>query len=229
MKNFKKIFAIFFIVATLVFGVLVLIQELETIKYVQYISSSDATEQAKGIVGLILLVSDVLLLLSPIIGIFPVIFNKLVPFKAIVGCAVVVLIKFIIAIFSKLIVFILVGAPAEVYKEYFFGAKDLAIVPSIMFVISLVLLIICTANQYEATLKRVIMSITGAALAVSGLSFYYIAKISIDPKLDWLKIFGLVVAIALQAGIIIYSTLPQTREYKKVEKVVEVEEESDNY
>lgn len=221
MKNFKKVFAIIFTVLTVVFGVLVTVQERQIFTYVSQIGSTYDFDRAVGIASLIVLVSDIFLLVVSVLSLILVIFNKLSPYKAIVGCAIAVLIKYLIAIFSELIAMLLIGATGEKYKEYFFGPESLAIVPSLMFIIALVLLIISTANQYENTFKRAIMSIVGAALAVSGISFYYISRIAIDPKVDWLKIFGLVVAIGLQGAIIIYSTLPQTRGYKKIKEETE--------
>ena len=215
MKNFKKIFAIVFAAVTLVFAVLVTISERESFEYLKLLGDTDEFNRGLGILALIVLISDILLILFSAAGLVLVLFDKLVPFKAIVSCAVVVLVKFLISIFAYMLLMAVWKAPAEVWKDYFFGKDSLAIIPLIIFVVAVAVLLIATANQFEGTLIRAVLTTIGAGLAIFGLCFYFIP--SMGDKPDWLVVFGLVVALALQAGAIVYSYLPQTREFKAEE------------
>ena len=230
MKNFKQIFAIVFTLAVVAFGIIVMIDGRDGLAQLGQLKF-DAENWKLSMFVLIIFFVDVMLIALPAIAFVLVLTNKLDPFKAIVDCAIVTLAYFLLRIFVGIILLGVLEAPAEVWKEYFFGKDSLAIIPSIVFIAALAFLFIGKASDYEGTLVRAVLSSIGAALATFGLVFYFIlggAKNilgDMGKNPDWITITGLVIGIACFAGIIVYSFLPQTREFgndqPKEEKVGE--------
>ena len=220
MKNFKKLFAIIFTVAVVVFGVLVMINERELFQTLKEVKWDDEFERGLGIIAIIMIVVDIFLIALPAIGFALVLTDKFDPFKAIVDSALVVLAKFLITIFAFMLLMIVWKAPGDVWKEYMFGKDSMAIIPLIVFFAAIVFLMIAKASNFEGTLARAVLASIGAGLAIFGLVFYFIlgkggmaiGGMGKDP--DWLTIMGLVVGIACFGGIVVYSFLPQTREFK---------------
>ena len=222
MKNFKKLFAIIFTVAVVVFGVLVMINERDIFQAFDGLNWKDEFERGIGILAIIVLTVDILLIALPTIAFILVLTDKFDPFKAIVDSALVVLAKFLITIFAWMLLMIVWKAPADVWKAYFFDKDSLAIIPLIVFFAAFLFLMIAKVSNFEGTLTRAVLATIGAGLAVFGLVFYFICgtntsigSMGKDP--DFLTIFGLIVGIACFAGIVVYSYLPQTREFKTQE------------
>ena len=224
MKNFKKIFAIVFVAVTIVFGVLVMINERDIFESLKLLGEQDELSRGVGILAVIILTVDILLIALPAFGFVLVLLDKFDPFKAIVDCALVVLAKFLISIFAFMLLMMVWKAPADVWKEYFFNKESLAIIPLIVFVAAVVLLMIAKVSSLEGTLTRAVLATAGSALALFGLIFYFIlgdgqsvvlGTMGKDP--DALTVFGIILGIALFGGIVAYSFLPQTREFKKAE------------
>ena len=227
MKNFKKIFAIIFTVAVVVFGVLVMINERDIFQSLKEVNWNDELERGIGILAIIIIVVDVFLIALPAIAFILVLTDKLDPFKAIVDSALVVLAKFLLTIFAFMLLMMVWKAPADVWKEYFFAKDSLAIIPLIVFFAAIVFLMVGKFSNFEGTLVRAVLSSIGAGLAIFGLVFYFIlgkggmaiGGMGKDP--DWLTIMGLVVGIACFGGVIAYSFLPQTREFGNEAKAEE--------
>lgn len=219
MNNFKKIFAIIFTVAVVVFGVLVMINERDLFQSLKEVKWDDELERGIGILAIIIIVVDIFLIALPAFGFVLVLTDKLDPFKAIVDSALVVLAKFLLTIFAFMLLMMVWKAPADVWKEYFFSKESLAIIPLIVFFAAIVFLMIGKFSNFEGTLIRAVLSSIGAGLAIFGLVFYFIlgkggmAIGEMGKEPDWLTIMGLVVGIACFAGIVVYSFLPQTREF----------------
>lgn len=221
MKNFKKIFAIFFCVATVVFGVLVTINNKDLFEGLKDLRSTDAFTRNVAIVALFYLFTDILLILLPVVGVLAVLFDKMTPFKAMTNCALVVLIKFLFDMLLLVIVF----AAAEIqidWKEFFFGKDSMAIIPLIVFACAFAFLLVSKANQFEGTLFRAVFTTIGSGLAIFGLVFYFVlgkggnGLVAMGENTSipsWLTIVGLCVGIACFAGLVVYSYLPQTREF----------------
>ena len=224
MKNFKKIFAIVFAAVTVVFGVLVMINERDIFDSLKLLSEQDELSRGVGILAVIILTVDILLIALPAFGFVLVLLDKFDPFKAIVDCALVVLAKFLISIFAFMLLMMVWKAPAEVWKEYFFNKESLAIIPLIVFFAAIVFLMIAKASNFEGTLMRAVLATIGSGLAVFGLIFYFVlgdgqsvvlGTMGKDP--DALTVFGIILGVGLFGGIVAYSFLPQTREFKKAE------------
>ena len=220
MKNFKKLFAIVFVVVTIVFGVLVMINDRDVFESLKLVAEQDELTRGIGILAIIVLVIDILLIALPVFGFVLVLTDKLDPYKAITDCALVVLAKFVLTIFAFMLLMMVWSAPAEVWNEYLFGKDCLAIIPLIVFVVAFALLMVAKVSSLQGTLTRAVLGTIGAALAVFGLVFYFIlgggesmilGTMGSDP--DFLTIFGLVVGIACFGGLVAYSYLPQTREF----------------
>lgn len=219
MKNFKKLFAIIFTVAVVVFGVLVMINEREIFQAFKNINWEDELDRGIGILAIIILVVDIFLIALPFFGFILVLLDKFDPFKAIVDSALVVLAKFLLTIFAFMLLMMVWKAPADVWKAYMFEKDSMAIVPLIIFFAALVFLMLAKFSNFEGTLTRAVLATIGSGLAIFGLVFYFIlgkggtaiGGMGKDP--DWLTVMGLVVGIACFGGIIAYSYLPQTREF----------------
>ena len=219
MDNFKKIFAIIFTVAVVVFGVLVMINERDIFQAFKEINWQDELDRGIGILAIIILVVDILLIALPAICFVLVLTENTDPFKAIVNCALVVLAKFLLTIFAIMLLLMVWKAPADVWKSYMFEKDSMAIIPLIVFFVAIVLLFVAKFSNFQGSLIRAVLATIGAGLAIFGLVFYFIlgkggtaiGGMGKDP--DWLTIVGLVIGIACFGGVIAYSYLPQTREF----------------
>ena len=222
MKDFKKLFAIIFTLAVIAFGVIVMIDERDSFSQLKDLKFDEQNWKISLFILIILFV-DIALIVLPAACFVLVLFDKFDPFKAIVDCAIVTLAYFLLRIFVGVILLAILEAPAESWKAYFFDADSLAIIPLIVFAASLVFLMFAKASNYEGTLTRAIFATIGAGLAIFGLVFYFVCgaaknilgDMGKDP--DWVTIVGLVVGISCFGGIVLYSYLPQTREFKKAE------------
>ena len=219
MKGFKQIFAVIFAVATVVFGVLVMIGDRDVFESLKLVSAQDDLERGIGILAIIVLSVDVLLIALPFFGLVLVALGKFDPFKAITDCALVVLGKFLISIFAFMLLMSVWKAPAETWNAYLFGKDSLAIIPLLVFFFAFVFVMIAKASNLQGTIARTIFACLGSGLAVFGLIFYYVlgngsALIGSNPNPDALDIFGLVLGIACYAGLVVYCFLPQAKESK---------------
>ena len=222
MKNFKKIFAVIFTLAVVAFGIIVMIDERDMFAQLKELKF-DETNWKVSLMYLIILFVDIMLIALPAIAFVLVMTDKFDPFKAIVDCALVTLAYFLLRIFVGVIILAILNATPENWKEYFFGSDSLAIIPLIVFVGAFAFLMIAKFSNFEGTITRAILGTIGAALAIFGLVFYFIlggaknilGDMGKDP--DWITITGLVIGISCFAGIIVYSFLPQTREFGKEE------------
>ena len=223
MKDFKKLFAIIFTIAVVVFGVLVMIQERDIFSMLKDLSFEGDINRAASILVILILVTDIFLIALPAFGFVLVLTDKFDPFKAIVDCALVVLAKFMISIFGFVLLLLFASSNGEeagmLLKEFMFNKEVLGIIPTIVFVAAFVFLMVAKASNLQGTLARAVLATIGAGLAIFGLVFYFIGGgansffggMGKDP--DFLTIFGLVVGIACFGGLVAYSYLPQTREF----------------
>ena len=219
MKSLKQLFAVIFTLAVVAFGIIVMIDERDTISQLGQLKFDEQNWKISLFVLIIFLV-DVMLIALPAIGFVLVLTGNFDPFKAIVDSAIVTLAYFLLRIFIGIIILGILDAPAESWKLYFFDSESLAIIPLIVFAASLAFLMIAKSSNYEGTLVRAVLATVGAGLAVFGLVFYFICggaknilgDMGKDP--DWVTIVGLVIGIACFGGIVVYSYLPQTREFK---------------
>ena len=62
MKNFKKLFAIIFTIAVVVFGVLVMINERELFQSLKEIKWDEELDRGLGIIAIIMIVVDIFLI-----------------------------------------------------------------------------------------------------------------------------------------------------------------------
>ena len=97
MKNFKKLFATIFCIATVVFGFFVLWGHIKAELFNDFASlkSDDPAVRNVMIVLLAYLITDCLLIALPAFALVLLLTDKLDPFKAITDSALVVLIKFL--------------------------------------------------------------------------------------------------------------------------------------
>lgn len=219
MKSFKQLFAIIFAVATVVFGILVMIGDRDVFESLKLVSEQDDFSRGIGILAIIVLTVDVLLIALPFFGLILVALGKFDPFKAITDCALVVLGKFLISIFAFMLLMMVWKAPAETWKAYLFDKDSLAIIPLLVFFFAFVFVMIAKASNLQGTLARTVFTCLGSGLAIFGLIFYYVlgngsALIGSNTNPDALDIFGLVLGIGCFAGLVAYCFLPQTRESK---------------
>ena len=223
MKNFKQLFAVIFTLAVIVFAVLVLINEWSIIENLKNISFASWDEAKISLIYILFVVVDIALIALPTIGFFLVLTGKYDPFKAIVNSALVVLSKFLITIVVVLLLFAAMGMPVEYWNELFLGKDSLLIIPTLVFGFAFITLLVAKSSNYEGTLARAVLSTIGSGLAIFGLVFYFIkggvSSVVSGSTIDStaLTIVGLVVGISCFAGIVLYSVLPQTREFKKAE------------
>ena len=210
MKNIKKLMGVVLTSLAIVFGVFVMIDQYQLFKALGDLSFADRVNAGASITVILYLVTNVLLLVIPIVNLFLVIFDKRPPYKAIVKCALIIVAKFLFIIFIDVIVMLIVGVPGETWNQYFFGSQSLGIVRVLVFGVGLLLIDISGSKAYEGKMARAILVTIGAGLTVFGLIFYY-AK---GTEMNALQVLGLISAIACLGGLIVYSFLPQTREYQ---------------
>ena len=223
MKNFKQLFAIIFAAAVVVFGVLVTIDERELFSAMSELSF-DGWPAAKVTIAWILMIgADVALIALPALGFVLVLLNKYDPFKVIANCALVMLCKFLVSIISVLLILSAAFGDYIDWNEVFFGKDSLLIIPTLVFGVALIFVIFAKASNFEGTLARAVLSTIGSGLAIFGLVYYFGIGggtggiLNGGSDASWLGIMGLVIGIACFAGVVAYSFLPQTREFKKAE------------
>ena len=219
MKNFKQLFAIIFTLAVVVFGVFVLINEWSVFENLKNLSFADWDNAKLSLIYLLLVLVDILLVALPLIGFFLVLTGKYDPFKAIVNCGLVILGKFLINVIVIILIIAASGWALD-WKELFFGKDSLLIIPTIVFASAVFLLLFAKSSNYEGTLARAVLATVGSGLAIFGLIFYFtgnsfenvVGGNTFDARA--LTIVGLIIGISCFAGIVLYSFLPQTRDFK---------------
>ena len=220
MKNFKQLFAVIFIIATIVFGVLVFVNEWDIISNVKNIDFKSWDTAKISLIFLLFVLVDVLLLALPAVCLLLLLTGKYDPFKAMVNCALIVLGKFLITIVVTLLFLAAMEMPIGYWNELFLGKDSLLIIPTLVFGFAFLALMSAKASNTEGTVARAVLATIGSGLAIFGLVFYFIkggvsnvvAGSTIDSNA--VTIIGLVVGITCFAGIVVYSFLPQTRETK---------------
>ncbi len=229
MNNFKKIFAVIFTLAVVAFGVIVMVDGRDMFAQLKELKF-DEQHWKVALFTLIIMFVDIMLIALPFIAFLLVVFDKLDPFKAITDSAIVTLAYFLLRVFVGVIILGVLEATPEIWKEYFFGSDSLAIIPLIVFAGALAFLFIAKASNFQGTLARAIFATIGAGLAIFGLVFYFIlggaknilGDMGKDP--DWITITGLVIGIACFGGLVVYSYLPQTRDFNKPAEEAKPEE-----
>lgn len=209
MKDLKKIMGVVLTSLAIVFGIFVMIDEYRLFQALGDLSFANRYLAGSSVTVILYLLINVLLLVVPIINLFLVIFDKRLPYKAIVNCAVVIVAKFLFVIFADVIFMLIVGSSGEAWKEYFFG-QGLGIVRVLVFGVGLFFVELSGSKSFEGKITRAILITIGAGLTVFGLIFYY-AK---GTEMNALQVLGLISALACFGGLVVYSFLPQTREYK---------------
>lgn len=223
MKSFKQLFAIIFTLAVVTFGVLVVIEEKDLFSGMSQLSFDGWAAAKVTIIWILLVLADVSLIALPALGFVLVLTGKYDPFKAIVNCAIVMLIKFVISVVCSLV---LISAFQDYgvvidWKEVFFGKESMLIIPLSVFALALVTVTLSKFSNFEGSLVRAVLATVGSGLAIFGLVYYFGIGagsggiLSPENKSNWLDIMGLIIGIACFGGIVAYSFLPQTREFKK--------------
>ena len=223
MKNFKQLFTIIFAVAVVVFGILVTIDERELFSAMSELSF-EGWPAAKITIAWILLIGvDVSLIALPALGFVLVLLGKYDPFKCIVNCAIVMLCKFLVSIIAVLLILSAVFGDALDWNALFFGKDSLLIIPTLVFGAAILLVMFAKFSNFEGTVARAVLATIGSGLAIFGLVYYFgigggtDGIISGGSDASWLGIMGLIIGIACFGGIVVYSFLPQTREFDKAE------------
>ncbi len=216
MKGFKQLFAIIFVLAVVTFGVLVTIDERELFAGLNQLGFKTWDAAKISLLYLMLIVVDVLLIALPTIGFFLVLSGKYDPFKAIANCALIVLAKFLVSIIVIILVFVASGYQVD-WNQLFFGKDSMLIIPTVVFGLAIILVGIAKSSNYEGKLARAILTTIGSGLAIFGLCYYFIGGGTSGflggGNANWLSIMGLVIGISCFGGLILYSFLPQTREF----------------
>ncbi len=210
MKDIKKFMGLILVSLAIIFGVLVMVDQYKLFESLGSLSFASRPEIGTSITVILYLLTNVLLLVVPIVNLLLLIFNKREPYKAIVKCAIVIVAKFLFIIFIDIIVLMIVGVSGEAWSEYLFGGNSLAIVRVLIFGAGLLLVELSGMKSLEGKMARAVLITVGAGLTIFGLIFYY-AK---GTEMNALQILGLISAIACLGGLVVYSFLPQTREYK---------------
>lgn len=216
MKGFKQLFAIIFVLAVVTFGVLVTIDERELFAGLNQLGFKTWDAAKISLLYLMLIVVDVLLIALPTIGFFLILSGKYDPFKAIANCALIVLAKFLVSIIVIILVFVASGYQID-WNQLFFGKDSMLIIPTVVFGLAIILVGIAKSSNYEGKVARAILTTIGSGLAIFGLCYYFIGGGTSGflggGDANWLSIMGLVVGISCFGGLILYSFLPQTREF----------------
>ena len=222
MKSFKQLFAVIFTLAVVVFGILVVINEWSVFEGLKDLSFANWDAAKGSLIYLLFVFVDVLLIALPLIGFFLVLTGKYDPFKAIVNSALIILGKFLITIIVLILFIAASGMPFD-WNALFFGKDSLLIIPTIVFAGAALLLMFAKASNFEGKLARAVLATIGSGLAIFGLVFYFtgnsfetvVGGSTIDPTV--VTIIGLIIGIACFAGIVLYSFLPQTRDFNSAE------------
>ena len=151
-----------------------------------------------------------MLVLYPLINMLLVIFDKKVggPYRAITSCALIIVAKYLFILIVAIVTMIIAGYPWEVWKEFLFGSQ-LAIIPFAIFFGGYLFIMLSSAKSLEGTFRRALFITIGAGATIFGIIFYKAFQ-----GMNTLGVFGLIAAIIALGGAIVYSFLPQTREYK---------------
>lgn len=208
---FRKLYAAIFVIAALTFGVLITIAEKNLFNQVQHLKFDNLDNIRNSLMAIVYLSLNIIMIVVPSVYLIQLFLsaNKNSAYKAIFKSANAVLAKFIIAIFSALVILIVIGAPAQYYKDYFFGEESMMIVPAIIFVGSAITLSLASMRIVGSSQTlRAILTTIGSGLAITGLCVYY----GFQNIQNNLIIFGLIVAISCYAGLVVYCFLPQSRE-----------------
>ncbi len=165
-----------------------------------------------------MLVVDIFLIVLPVLGFILIFSDKYDPFKAITNCAVIVLLKMLVAIFGWILILGVLEMPGDIWREYFFGKETMAIIPAVVFFAAICFIIAAKFSSFNGKLIRAVLSTIGSGLAIFGLIYYAVlgngnAAVMTIGKESWLGMFGLVLAMVNFCGIVAYSFLPQTREF----------------
>lgn len=212
MKNIKKIMGICICAVTLVFGILVLVEDIKNGTYSVLTNLSFANREAAAgsVLAIAYLVIDALLILYPLINLFLVAFDKRSggPYKAIANCALIICAKYLFILLVMIVSFIISGSTWQDWKAFLFK-PTMAIVPLAIFIGGYIFIMLSSIKSLEGTLRRAVFITIGAGATIFGVIFYKAFE-----GMSTLGIFGLIAGVVALAGAIVYSFLPQTREYK---------------
>lgn len=212
MKNIKKIMGICICAVTLVFGILVLVEDIKNGTYSVLTNLSFANREAAAgsVLAIAYLVIDALLILYPLINLFLVAFDKRSggPYKAIANCALIICAKYLFILLVMIVSFIISGSTWQDWKAFLFK-PTMAIVPLAIFIGGYIFILLSSIKSLEGTLRRAVFITIGAGATIFGVIFYKAFE-----GMSTLGIFGLIAGVIALAGAIVYSFLPQTREYK---------------
>lgn len=212
MKNIKKIMGICICLVTIAFGILVLVEDIKNGTYSVLTNLSFANREAAAgsVLAIAYLVIDALLILYPLINLFLVAFDKRSggPYKAIANCALIICAKYLFILLVMIVSFIISGSTWQDWKAFLFK-PTMAIVPLAIFIGGYIFILLSSIKSLEGTLRRAVFITIGAGATIFGVIFYKAFE-----GMSTLGIFGLIAGVVALAGAIVYSFLPQTREYK---------------
>ena len=211
MKDLKKVLAICLCGLTLLFGVLVLVEEIDYFKALANLSFENRYLAGYSILVISYLVIDILLIVYPLVNLFLVAFDKKPggPYKAITSCALIICAKYLFILFAIIFSMIIMGEPWESWKAFLFS-DNMAIIPLCVFFGGYLFIMLSSGKKLEGTFTRALFITIGAGATIFGIIFYKAFQ-----GMNTLGVFGLIVAILCLGGAIVYSFLPQTREYSK--------------
>ncbi len=212
MKNIKKIMGICICLVTLAFGILVLVDDIRlgTYSVLTNLSFANREAAAGSVLAIAYLVIDALLILYPLINLFLVAFDKRSggPYKAIANCALIICAKYLFILLVIIVSYIISGSSWQDWKAFLFK-PTMAIVPLAIFIGGYIFILLSSIKSLEGTLRRAVFITIGAGATIFGVIFYKAFE-----GMSTLGIFGLIAGVIALAGAIVYSFLPQTREYK---------------
>lgn len=212
MKNIKKIMGLCICAVTLVFGILVLVEDIKNGTYSVLTNLSFANREAAAgsVLAIAYLVIDALLILYPLINLFLVAFDKRSggPYKAIANCALIICAKYLFILLVMIVSFIISGSTWQDWKAFLFK-PTMAVVPLAIFIGGYIFILLSSIKSLEGTIRRAVFITIGAGATIFGVIFYKAFE-----GMSTLGIFGLIAGVVALAGAIVYSFLPQTREYK---------------
>lgn len=212
MKNIKKLIGICICLVTIAFGILVLVDDIRLGRYSALSNLSFANREAAAgsVLAIAYLVIDALLILYPLINLFLVAFDKRSggPYKAIANCALIICAKYLFILLVMIVSFIISGSTWQDWKAFLFK-PTMAVVPLAIFIGGYIFILLSSIKSLEGTLRRAVFITIGAGATIFGVIFYKAFE-----GMSTLGIFGLIAGVIALAGAIVYSFLPQTREYK---------------
>lgn len=212
MKNIKKLMGICICLVTLAFGILVLVDDIRhgTYSVLTNLSFANREAAAGSVLAIAYLVIDALLIFYPLINLFLVAFDKRSggPYKAIANCALIICAKYLFILLVMIVSYIISGSSWQDWKAFLFK-PTMAIVPLAIFIGGYIFILLSSIKRLEGTLRRAVFITIGAGATIFGVIFYKAFE-----GMSTLGIFGLIAGVVALAGAIVYSFLPQTREYK---------------